>query len=138
METMFGRSRRFLLIAASAATMAACTMATQPSAQVAQGTGRQCFFVSQVKGFNAVNRDTVQVTVGPNSVYELKLFDSCPEIDWSLRIGIRSTGGGSSVCNGLDAELLVPSPLGVQRCPVTNIRRLTPAEVQASRSRRKR
>jgi hypothetical protein len=109
----------------------------QPSAQASQTTGRQCFLVSQVNGFNALDRDTVQVTVGVKTIYELELFGSCPEIDWSQRIGIRSTGGGSWVCRGQDAELIVPSPMGVQRCPVTSVRRLSPAEVQAARAKRK-
>ena len=140
METKFGGSSRIVVIAAAAAVLtAACAVgAAQPSPQAAKRDARQCFLVSQVNGFNAVNRDTVQVSVGASTIYQLELFGGCPEIDWSQRIGIRSTGGSSWACSGLDAELIVPSPLGVQRCQVSSIRQLTPAEVQASRAKRKR
>jgi hypothetical protein len=108
-----------------------------PRVQAARGTGQQCFLPSQVNGFNAVNSDTVRVSVSVNTIYELGIVGTCPDIDWTQRIGIRSTGGGSWVCRGQDAELIVPSPMGVQRCPVTSVRRLSPAEVQAARAKRK-
>jgi hypothetical protein len=40
--------------------------------------------------------------------------------------------GSSFVCQGFDAELVVPNPgLGPQRCLVSSVRRLTDAEVKA-------
>jgi hypothetical protein len=120
------------------ALSAACTTGNGPEqAASVQGSGRQCFNVSMVNGFNAIDKETVQVTVGVNTVYELKLLGTCPDIDWSLKVGLRSTSGSSWVCDGLDAELLVPSPIGVQHCPVTAIRKLTPEEVKASKAVRK-
>jgi hypothetical protein len=137
-ETRIGSMGRFIATAGCAAMLTACAMTNQqPQGQTARGAGQQCFLPSQVNGFNAVDSDTVQVTVGVNTIYQLKIVGVCPDIDWSQRIGIRSTGGGSWVCGGLDAELIVPSPMGVQRCPVTSMRRLSPAEVQASKAKRK-
>jgi hypothetical protein len=104
----------------------------------ARGNGQQCFLPRQVSGFNAETRDTVFVTVGTRSIYQLDIVGVCPEVDWSQRIGIRSRGGGSWVCHGLDAELIVPSPTGVQTCPVTNVRQLAPEEARAYRERRRR
>jgi hypothetical protein len=132
-----GRRGVFLAVAFGAAALTACATGNQQQASGAQGTGRQCFNVSMVNGFNAIDKETVQVTVGVNTVYELKLLGTCPDIDWSLRIGLRSTSGSSFVCSGLDAELLVPRPIGVQHCPVTAIRKLTPEEVKASKAPRK-
>ena len=138
MVTMIGRTSRFLASAIGAAALASCTTGNQESARAAQQGGRQCFNVSQVSGFHPIDRDTVQVTVGARTVYQLEVVGVCPDINWSFRVGIRSTSGSSWVCSGLDAELIVPSPSGTQRCPVTGIRRLTPEEVEASRARRSR
>jgi hypothetical protein len=80
----------------------------------------------------------VLVRTGARRLYELQLFGTCPDINWEHRIGIRSMGGSSWVCRGYDAELLVSSPMGVQRCAVTSVRQLTPAEVEAIRARRSR
>jgi hypothetical protein len=137
-ETRIGSRGLLTATAASTAMLTACAMSNQqPQGQAARGAGQRCFLPSQVNGFNAVDSDTVQVTVGVNTIYELQIVGVCPDIDWSQRIGIRSTGGGSWICSGLDAELIVPSPMGVQRCPVTSVRRLSPAEVQAARAKRK-
>ena len=132
---MATRSRLFA-IAACLGLVTACTAANQPPRAQAARAGAQCFLASQVNGFHGVDRDTVHVTVGPRTVYELELFGTCLNVDWSQQIGIRSTGGSSWVCQGFDAELLVPSPIGVQRCAVSSVRRLTPQEVQAARGRR--
>ena len=140
MEIRIGTRDRLFAIAVCAATLVgACTTSDDPpQAQASRGNGQQCFLASQVNGFNALDDDTVQVTVGASTIYQLEIVGVCPDIDWSQRIGIRSTGGSSWVCRGLDAELIVPSPTGVQRCPVTSVRRLSPEEVQAARDKRRR
>ena len=123
--------------AASIALLTGACMAgnAPPPTQRAVASGRQCFLPYQVNGFHPINRDTVLVTVGARTTYALDLLGTCSDIDWSERIGIRSTGGGSWVCEGLDAEVFVPSPTGLQRCPVLGVRRLTPEEAQAMRNR---
>jgi Family of unknown function (DUF6491) len=132
-----GNKGQFFAIAAWATALTGAYMMSgeQRPAKAAQGQAWQCFNVSQVNGFHAVDPDTVRVTVGANTIYELKLLGSCPDIDWTENVGIRSTGGSSWVCQGNDAELFVPSPIGVQRCQVTSMRRLSPEEVQATRNR---
>ncbi len=126
-----------ITIGALALTALATGCATAPGQQQAasSSTGRQCFNASQVNGFQALDEETVHVTVGVKTVYALEIAGACPEVDWSQRIGIRSMSGISWVCRGYDAELLVPGPLGTQRCPVLSVRQLTPAEAQAARNR---
>lgn len=140
MGSAIGKTGWVLVIAAGAA---ACVAAgpQQGQRQLARSDGRQCFYSSQVNGFNPVDRDTVHVTVGANAVYELTTFGYCPDINWSQRIAIRSTAGSNWICQGYDAELLVPSlPRDgtLDRCPVNSVRRLSPQEVQAWRSRPRR
>ena len=126
-----------IVIAGSAALVATCTGASPPpGTQVAAASGRQCFSASSVNGFDAIDDDTVLVTTGVRNVYQLEIVGVCPDVDWSLRIGLRSRSGSSWICEAIDAELLVPSPSGLQRCPVIGVKKLTPAEVQALKAKR--
>jgi hypothetical protein len=58
------------------------------------------------------------------------MFGSCNDLDYvnALRL---DTHGFSSVCDARDMDLIVPSPIGPQRCPVQSMRRLTPDEIAA-------
>lgn len=127
-------TRIIALLAALA--LASCTANQAPQAQAAAGSsGRQCFTAAQVNSFHPIDRNTILVRIGASTYYQLDILGTCPDIDWSNRIGIRSTGGGSWVCRGQDAELIVPSPTGFDRCPVLGVRLLTPDEAKAARAR---
>ena len=126
---------RILPIAVAAISLASCTSNPSPQSGAAAASDRQCFVASSVSGFHALDRDTVLVTVGANRTYQLDILGTCQDIDWSNRIGIRSTSGSSWVCRGQDAELIVPGPAGVDRCPVLGVRLLSPEEVRAARRR---
>jgi hypothetical protein len=91
---------------------------------------RHCFHDSDINGFAASDDQHVFVRVGVKDVYEFKLLGPCPDINWTQRLGLISQGGGF-ICSGLDADLVVPSPIGPQRCAVRDVRKLTPAEVAA-------
>lgn len=130
------RKGRALAIAASAAALTwACATATGEQVSDVPDGVRQCFLASQVRGFEPVDNDTVRVVVGVRRMYELQVIGSCPNMDWSRRIGIAATGGSAWVCRGMDAEVFVPSPIGVNRCLVRSVRQLTPEEVKATRRR---
>ncbi|MCR5874402.1 DUF6491 family protein [Phenylobacterium sp. J426] len=114
----------------TALALAAAPVAAKSPADDAAKPRRQCFWANQVNNFAAENDEVVNVRVGVKDIYRLELFGGCHEIDWSQQIGIRSRGG-STICSGLDAELIVPSTIGPQRCTVRRVRKLTPAEVAA-------
>ena len=100
-----------------------------------QRQARQCFRAAEVNGFTARNDREVDIRVGARRHYRLSLYGSCPA-DFSLRVGIRTRGGSSWICEGADAELLVRGPTGPERCLVRDIRLLTPDEVSARNRRR--
>lgn len=129
----------FIFVAGIAgAVLVACAAdGSQPARAAAADSARQCFNARNVYNFHAVDDRTVLVEVGTNRMYELQIVGVCPEIDWTQKLAIRTTGGSSWICRGLDAELVVPSPSGVERCPVVGTRELTPAEVQAYRASRR-
>jgi hypothetical protein len=91
------------------------------------GTGdrEDCFFLSQVNGYTDAGRDRINVNVGPGRTYEFKTFGSCPQLDYSSAIGFDKRGPGT-ICRGMDVDLIVPTSIGPQRCPVSMIRRLPP------------
>ncbi len=134
MSTQLSKTAGLVAVASAAAlTMSCATAEQQQAAAAAGGDGRQCFVASQVNGFHAIDDDTVHVRVGARDVYELQIAGTCLNVNWSQRIGIRSTGGSSWVCRGLDAELLVPDQMGGQRCLVRTVRQLSAAEAEALR-----
>lgn len=109
--------------------VAAPVLAAEPKAE------RACFRASDVSGFNVVDDQTVDVSTSPRNVYRLTLFAPSPDIDWTLQIAIEARGG-SWVCAGTDATIIVPEAIGIQRYPVTKVRKLTLEEIQAKRKKR--
>jgi hypothetical protein len=105
------------------------------SATASARRGGQCFRPQDVNSFSPEGDDVVYLRVGANRWFRAEILGTCPDIDFSQRVAIRSRGT-SWVCQGLDAEFFVPGPLGVDRCPITSIRRLTDEEVEAYRARR--
>lgn len=91
---------------------------------------RQCFWTRQVNSFASSDDRIVNVRVGVKDVYQLEMFGRCQDVDWSNRIALVSRGS-SHICSGLGAEIIAPSPIGQNRCPVRNVRKLSPEEVKA-------
>ncbi len=125
-----------LLIATIGIAAAAGYAGAQSTSNSRRAATRECFSARSVNGFNPVGRDAIDIRVGANRRYRLDLVGYCPDVDWSWRIALRTRGGSSWICQGMDAELIIPSPTGPQRCLVSAVRRLTPEEVEASRRRR--
>lgn len=98
---------------------------------------RDCFSARSVNGFRPVGRDAVDVTVSRNRQYRLALGGYCPDMDWSLQLALRTRGGSSFICAGYDAEILVRGPTGLQRCTVTEVRRLSLDEIEEARRTRR-
>jgi hypothetical protein len=119
------------------ATLAGCAQQAAPAPATAAASGaRDCFSARSVNGFTARDDDTVDVQVGARRYYRLELAGVCPNVNWATGVALVSRGGTSFICQGLDADLVVPNPgLGPQRCLVSSVRRLSDAEVQALRRR---
>ena len=116
--------------AAAVVIAASCTSyASAPQTAQVSGAERQCFYLSQVSGYNHVKgaRDRIRVSTGPRDTYEFEVFGPCPYLDDAETMGFDQAGGGT-ICRGLDVDLIVPTPIGPQRCPVRMIRKLAPDE----------
>jgi hypothetical protein len=121
-----------LLVAAAA--LAGCADGPAPTGYPANATSvsapRECFWTRDVNGFAAADQRTVYVRAGVNRVYELDLLGPCPDVDWTEHLALESRGS-DSICSGVDAMIIAPSPIGPQRCAVRTVRRLTPQQVAA-------
>lgn len=93
-------------------------------------SGQHCFYAGDVSGFAVQGDHIVNVRVAPRDVYQFELVGSCPAVNWHARPALESRGT-SFICTGLDAELVAPGASGPRRCPVRNIRKLTPDEITA-------
>jgi len=118
-----------LLILPLALALGACAAEAPERAGAAR---EECFWPSQVSGFGDAGPDRAVVRIGTREMWQLQLAPGCPDIDWALRIGIESRGG-ERICTGRPAQLLVPDIDGtdLRRCLVTDVRRLSPDEVEA-------
>lgn len=117
------------LAAADTSAVAAPEAAAKPQ--------RACFFASQLNGWRSEGDRVVYLEVGVRDVYRGGLFSRCHDLDSALTLGVRSRGGGSSICDGLDIELVVPSATGPRTCHVTRLQKLTPQEVAALKEKRR-
>ncbi len=130
------RARLFTASAAAIAGLVACAPADRaPPATAQAAAGRQCFSAGAVRRFRPIDRHTVDVEISPRRVYRLGLSAGCFDVDWAQSVALRPRTG-SFICSGLDAELIVPGRSGPDRCLVTEVRRLSEAEAEASRRRR--
>jgi hypothetical protein len=92
-----------------------------------------CFWTSRIENFAAVDDRNLYLRVGIHDIYRAKLFSSCFDVAWVHRLALVSHSS-SLICEGpnLDVDVIVRDVgLGRQRCPVTDIRKLTPDEVAA-------
>ncbi len=120
-----------IMVGAGLALAAASLVAPDFATAAARKGAGQCFYARNISSFSAAGRETVNLRVGVNDYYQIKLLGTCQDIDWTQRIGLESRGS-DWICSGLDVTVIVPSStLGTQRCAATSITKLTPEEVKA-------
>ena len=126
-----------LLVTAVAGTavLAACAGPPSPPMRAAQTGARQCFLARQVNGYTPVSDEVVDVQVGANRYFQLRLSGTCPQSAFSRRVALRTTGGGDWICQGLDAEIIVPFAGGPERCLVNDVQAISKEVWLADRRR---
>jgi hypothetical protein len=116
---------------ASVSLAAAVAVGAPPPPGARPPAQHACFFHDMANGFSAPNDREVYVRVGVRDVYRLDLFGGCPNVDWTLSIGIFNRGS-SWICVGDVVDLIVPDPgMGRQRCMAKVAAKLTPDEIAA-------
>ena len=116
--------------------LCACTASAAGSRSSSSG-GRDCFLATEVDGFTDATDKSLVFTVSPRRYYRAETFGTCHDIDLREVVGLKSTGGSPWICSDLDAQVIVPSQIGPQRCFVRNLHRLSQAEVDELRGRKR-
>ena len=120
-----------LAVAAAGAAVcfviAGCAVQAGAPSPSAEARGTQCFLASQVNGFSPVSDTVMDVKVGAGRYYRLSLQGSCPDAAFRNRVALRTLSGGNWICQGLDAEIVVPDAMGGQRCLVREVQPITKA-----------
>jgi hypothetical protein len=122
-----------LRLAASAAILAGAVLsAPVVSAQPSQSHGGgQCFYTRNINGFQAPNDHTVYIRVGVSDIYRLDLMTDCTGLSFRQGFGLESTPGDPWICSAIQATVVFRDTGIRNRCPVSAIHKLTPAEIAA-------
>jgi hypothetical protein len=87
--------------------------------------------VRNINGFNAPNDNTLYIRVGVNDYWRIDLMIPCQGLTWRHAIGLESIPGSPWICEPIQAQVVYRETGIQQRCPVSGLHKLTPAEAQA-------
>ena len=119
-------------LAASAAIMTGAVLsASVVNAQPPAKSGSQCFYTRNINGFHATDDHTLYVRVGVRDIYRLDLMNDCTGLTFRQGIGLKSTPGDPWICSAIQATVVYRDIGMHNRCPVSDIHKLTPAEIAA-------
>lgn len=120
-------------LAGCAASAPAGGAPSQAMATNAAEPGRACFRVSAIRGQKIIDRDTVlfRTSVGAQDVFRVTMRNGCLNTATSNPLVLIPSGGSDTVCDRLDLDVRVASPIGSTPCLVQEVRKLNAAEVAA-------
>ena len=110
--------------------IASCVAPEAPNAD-SQTSGRDCFNVSFLSGYESVDRDTIRVRAAPQQSYEIDVSGAeCNQLDWTHRLAIESTPS-SWICVGNapgQGNIYFRDPATRHRvaCYIQDVRRVRP------------
>lgn len=111
--------------------ISACATPTNDGAQPASASARDCFFSSQVHGFNPVDGHHIRISVGASDNYILTTNWNAYDLQYAERIALRSSTGSICTGNGLGVEVIGGD--NHQHFPISAIEReTTPTAPQGS------
>lgn len=93
---------------------------------------RQCFYLSDWRGWSAPDRNTLYMKVRGKDVYRVDLAYGTNQLTWPGTHLVSVVRGPDSVCHPLDLDLRVSDGFGIPM-PIRakTITKLTPEEIQA-------
>jgi hypothetical protein len=92
---------------------------------------RSCFYARNIENYAIASDRLVYLRVSAADIYRLDLMSDCPELSFRESIRITHSGASDLVCNPIDLTIRFRQ-IGARRvCPVSEMRKLTPAEVAA-------
>jgi hypothetical protein len=128
------------LSVAGTAAVLLCTAAgaaPQPSGAPARSPHRDsCISPAFIDGISATDTRTAYLSVGPSDLYRLDMMGPCMNLDWPMtpKRLIDKMGAGGDMCDATDMVLIVGRD---ERCYVSGLHKMTPAEILAWRNKGK-
>jgi hypothetical protein len=93
-------------------------------------TARQCFYERNINNFTTPTNRLIYIRVGVAQIYRLDLMNDCPELTFRQNLRFSRSPSGD-ICGPVDLQIRFQQS-GVRRiCQVSDMRRLSPAEVAA-------
>lgn len=122
-----------LRLAASAAILTGAILSgpVVVNAQPPAKSANQCFYTRNINGFQASDDHTLYIRVGVRDIYRLDLMTDCQGLTFRQGIGLESTPGDPWICSAIQATVVYRDTGIRNRCPVSNIHKLTPDEIAA-------
>lgn len=109
---------RTSFLALAALGLSACATSETSGAEA----GSDCFFASQVNGYEVVDDHSVRIRVSASRQYLLRTAWNSNDLNWTRAIAIRSSTGHICTGNGLGVDIIGGDP---QRTfPVNGIERI--------------
>ena len=90
----------------------------------------QCFNGEKIKGVSRSGQRTLILQNGAGAIYEVTLRHDCHAADRAQKISALSSQG-APICRNDSAILFARTTEGVQRCRITDVRRLSSGEIAA-------
>jgi hypothetical protein len=132
---MFKSVAFIIPLGVAAALAAACAQQAAGAPPVAESgptSGHDCFSARNVSSFTPHGSDEIDIQAGARRYYRLTFAGVCENTNWARHVAVVARSGGSFICQGFDAELIVNDPgSGPQRCLVNSVRRLSDEEARA-------
>ena len=121
-----------LAIAGLGATIASAATTTETDATKAAKPARQCFYLSDWRGWTAPDKDTLYLKVRGRDVYRVDLAYGSNQLTWPGTHLVSIVRGPDSICHPLDLDLRVSDGMGFA-VPIRakTITKLTPDEIKA-------
>jgi hypothetical protein len=96
-----------------------------------EAAAKSCFYARNIENYAIANDQLVYLRVSAADVYRLDLMGDCPELGFRESIRITHSGASDLVCNPIDLTIRFHQAGARRVCPVSEMRKLTPAEVAA-------
>ncbi len=124
-------SARAALIGLAIAGLSASVASAQDAAKPVKPP-RQCFYLSDWRGWTAPDKNTLYMKVNGRDVYRVDLAWGANELTWPGSHIVSVVRGSDSICNPLDLDLRVSDGSGfAMPIRAKAITKLTPDEVKA-------
>ncbi len=131
-QTIVDRAARIGAAAAALAALALPAATTNAQPPAAAPAGQQCFLARNINGFNAPDDRTLYIRVGVNDYWRVDLMVPCTGLTFRQRIGLEAIPSANSwICQPIQAQVVYRDTGAAQRCPVSGLHKLTPAEYAA-------